>query len=100
MYALSKDDLGVLFFMNTWVCTGPQRENFPGGTKGDTGPPNLIGPPKPYRVPCRKIIFCRMGVDLHLKGGGNDIRIQLGPMKNTARHRIGLNLARGTGGAL
>ena len=29
--------------------TGPQRENFPGGTKVDTGPPILIGPPKPYR---------------------------------------------------
>ena len=26
-------------------CTGPQRETFPGGTKVDTGPPNLIGPP-------------------------------------------------------
>ena len=26
---------------------GPQRENFPGGTKVDTGLPNLIGPPKP-----------------------------------------------------
>ena len=30
----------------------------------------------------------------------NDIRIQLGPMKNTARHEIGLNPARETGGAL
>ena len=28
---------------------GPQRENFPGGTKVDTGPPNLIGPP-PSRI--------------------------------------------------
>ena len=36
---------------------GPQRENFPGGTKVDIGPPNLIWPPKPYRGPCRKIIF-------------------------------------------
>ena len=32
--------------------TGPQRENFPGGSKVDTGPPNLIGPPKAYRGPC------------------------------------------------
>ena len=30
---------------------GPQRENFPGGTKVDTGPPNFIEPPKPYRGP-------------------------------------------------
>ena len=27
------------------MYAGPQRENFPGGTKVDTGPPNLIGPP-------------------------------------------------------
>ena len=26
---------------------GSQRETFPGGMKVDTGPPNLIGPPKP-----------------------------------------------------
>ena len=32
------------------VPAGPQREIFPGGTKVDTGPPNLIGPPKPYRA--------------------------------------------------
>ena len=32
---------------------GAQRENFPGGTKVDIGPPNLIGSPKPYRGPCR-----------------------------------------------
>ena len=32
---------------------GLQRENFPGSTKVDTGPPNLIGPPKPYRSPYR-----------------------------------------------
>ena len=31
-----------------WVLSpGPQRENFPGGTKVDTGPP------KPFRGPCR-----------------------------------------------
>ena len=38
-------------------CAGPQREFFPGGSKVDTGPPNLIGPAKPHRGPCRKIIF-------------------------------------------
>ena len=46
---------------------GPQRENFPGGTKVNTGPSNLIRPPKPHRGPCCLIIFCRMGVDLYLK---------------------------------
>ena len=25
------------------LCAGPQREIFPGGTKVDTGPPNVIG---------------------------------------------------------
>ena len=30
------------------LLPGPQRENFTGGTKVDTGPPNLIGSPKPY----------------------------------------------------
>ena len=49
---------------------GPQRETFPGGMKVDTGPPNLIGPSKPYRGPYRYVIFCPMGVDLHLKVGG------------------------------
>ena len=39
--------------MRTVVLTGPQRENFPGGTKVDTGPPNLIGPSKPYGGSCR-----------------------------------------------
>ena len=40
-----------------------------------------------------------MGVDLHLKvRGDNDIRIQLGPTKNTTRHKIGLNPARESGG--
>ena len=33
------------------LSSGPQRENFPGGTKVDAGPPNLIGLPKPYRGP-------------------------------------------------
>ena len=51
----------VFFVM---VRAGPQREKFPGGTKVDTGPP------KPYQGPCRKIVFCRMGVDLHLKVRG------------------------------
>ena len=37
--------------VGSWA--GPQRENFSGGTKVDTGPPNLIGPPEPYRGPCR-----------------------------------------------
>ena len=39
------------------IYSGPQREIFPGGTKVDTGLPNLFGPPKPYQGPCRKIIF-------------------------------------------
>ena len=34
------------------VHTGPQRENFPGGTKVDTGSQILL-PPKPYRGPRR-----------------------------------------------
>ena len=39
------------------IYSKPQRENFPGGTKVNTGLPNLFRPPKPYRGPCRKIIF-------------------------------------------
>ena len=49
---------------------GPQRENFPGGAEVDIGPRNLIEPPKPYRGPCRYIILCQIGVDLHLKVRG------------------------------
>ena len=37
-------------FWNLNKAAGPQRENFPGGTKVNTGPPNLIAPPpNPYR---------------------------------------------------
>ena len=46
-----------LFFFYVVFAAGPQREIFPGATKVDTGPPNFIGPSKPYRGPCRKIIF-------------------------------------------
>ena len=52
--------LQKLTFQSTYRMApqaGPQREIFPGGTKIDTGPPNLIGPPKRYRGPCSKIIF-------------------------------------------
>ena len=52
------------------VEAGPQREKLPGGTKVDTGPPNLIGPLKPYRGPTPLNYFSRMGVDLHLKVRG------------------------------
>ena len=31
---------------------GRVSQNFPGGTKVDTGPPNLIGSPNPYQAPC------------------------------------------------
>ena len=41
-----------------------------------------------------------MGVDLYLKVRDNDIRIQLGPIKNTTRHKIGLNPAKGSERAL
>ena len=40
-----------------------------------------------------------MGVDLHLKVRDNNIRMQLGPMKNTTIHKIGLNPVRESGGA-
>ena len=43
--------------LSCWYIThqrsGPQRENFSGGAKVDTRPPNLIGPPKPYWGPWR-----------------------------------------------
>ena len=42
--------------------------------------------------------FCPIGVDLHLKVRGITIYgIELGPMKNTTRHEIGLNPARWSG---
>ena len=34
------------------VCRASERK-FSRGTKVNTGPPNFIGPPKPYRGPCR-----------------------------------------------
>ena len=52
------------------MFAGPQRENFPGGTKVDTKFPNLIGPPKPYWGPMPLNHFCQMDVDLHLKVRG------------------------------
>ena len=49
------------------LFAGLQRENFSGGMKVDTGPPNLIGPPKPDRGPMPLNHFLPMVVDLHLK---------------------------------
>ena len=39
--------------------SGPQRENFPGGTKVDSGPPNVIGPPSLIEAHGIKSIFVR-----------------------------------------
>ena len=47
--------------------SGPQRETFPGGTKVDTGPPNLIASPSFIGAHAVKSFFNRLGVDLHLK---------------------------------
>ena len=44
--------IGVIWFAVSCREPGPQREKFPGDLKVDIGPPNLIGPPKPYRGPC------------------------------------------------
>ena len=72
---------------------GPQTEKFSGCSKVNTGPPNLIGPPKalsrgPY---CFIIFFLSNGRRPSFKSeGDNDIHIQLGPMKNTTRHKTGL----------
>ena len=63
---------------------GPQRENFPGGTNVNTGPLNLIG-----AMPLNHCV-CPLSVDIHLK-----FRMQLGPVKNTTRHKIRLNPAGG-----
>ena len=52
--ALLQSILAIKDYSNNgsrYLYPGPQRENFPGGTKVDTGPQNLIGPPKPYRGP-------------------------------------------------
>ena len=69
-------------------------------TKVDTGPPNLIGPPSLIGAHAIKSVFVERGADLHLKVGDINIRIQLGPTKNTTIHKIGLNPARGLGEAL
>ena len=50
--------------------TGPQREIFPGGTKVDTGPPNFIGPPKPYRGPMPSNLFFFAGCRSSFKSEG------------------------------
>ena len=39
------------------LYAGPQRENFPGGTKIDTGPPNLIEPSSPIGAHAVKLVF-------------------------------------------
>ena len=74
---------------------GLREKIFQGVRRSIPGPPSLIGDP------CRLIIFCPMGYRSSFKSeGDNDIRLQLGPTKNTTRHKIGLNPARGFGGAL
>ena len=52
------------------LLTGPQRENFPGGTKVDTEAPNLIGLPELYWGPMPLNHFFLMGVELYLKARG------------------------------
>ena len=77
------------------IYAGPQRENFPGGTKVD------IGPPKPYRGPTPLNHFLLNGCKSSFESEGLTIfAYSYGPMKNTTRHKIGLNPARGSGGAL
>ena len=83
------------------LFSGPQREKFPGGTKVDTGLPILIGAiqalsgsmPSNHFFPDRcRSSFKSEGITIFAYG--------LGPMKNTTRHKIGFNPARGSGGAL
>ena len=83
-----------------YAYSGPQRENFPGGTKVDTVTRNFIAPPSLIGAHAVKSFFVRCLQIYIWKRGDNDIRIQLGPLKNTTRHKIGLNPARGSEGAL
>ena len=49
------------------VTPGPQRENFSGGMKVDTGSPNVIGPLSLIVAHVVKLFFVHWDVDLHLK---------------------------------
>ena len=70
------------------------ERNFPGGTKVDTGPPNLIGP-QALSGPMPLNHFLSDGCKSSFKSEGITIYCkQLRLTKNTTRHKIGLNPAR------
>ena len=52
------------------TLAGPERENFPGGTKVDTGPPNLIGPPQALSGPMPLNYFLSNGCSSSFKSEG------------------------------
>ena len=49
---------------------GPQRGNFPGGTKVDTRPQNLIGPPQAFSGPMPLNHFLSNGCRSSFKSEG------------------------------
>ena len=53
-----------------YLLSGPHRENFPGGTKVDTGPPNLIGPPQALSGPMPLNHFLSGGCRFSFKSEG------------------------------
>ena len=76
---------------------------FQGVRRSLSGPQILLGPPspKPYQGPMPLNHFLSDRCRSSFKSEGITVyHIQLGPMKNTTRHKIGLNPARGSGGAL
>ena len=83
------------------VIVRASERKFSRGYEGQYRASNLIEPIKPllgaHAVKSFLLDGCRSSFESERD---NDIRIQLGPMKNTTRHNIGLNPARGSGGAL
>ena len=72
---------------------------FQGVRRSIPGPQILLGP-QALSGPMPLNHFLSDGCRFSFKSEGITIhRIQLGPMKNTTRHKIGLNPARGFGGA-
>ena len=84
------------------VPAGPQESKFSRGYEGQYRAPKsywalqaLSGP-----IPLNYFLSDECRSLFKSEGDDNNIRIQLRSMKNTTRHKIGLNPARGCGGTL
>ena len=92
----------ILFYANYLIlATRASERKFSRGYESRYWAPKSYWAPQALSGPMPLIHFLSDGCRSSFKSeGDNDIFIQLGRMKNTTRHRIGIKPARGSEGAL